>query len=600
MTIERPPTRDWKRGLPPFFLATVFIVLLALLMPNALRLPQQNPTPVLEYAPVPPDDNSSPNTGNLGSLGLGQSPSLSEGSLPPPLPGGGKSPPGKHCVGKPPRQTEDPMSPPCVPFFTGDNGGATWQGVTKDEVTVVAYHDVGNYNNESSPGGGTFIDVDKPPLSPCPKGTGDGDPNTCDHQITRQTRALSIFFNNRFQTYNRHVHFWIYFARGGTPAGRRNDAIAIYDRLRPFAVLDQATFQGNNEAFEDALAARKVLVFTSETTLALRFFTKYPGFVWGFWPDTEHWAEMYSSYVCTKVKPFKVSRMGNPPGSDVQHVGKDRKYGLFYTADTGEPGLKRFRELVIPKLRACGVTWDSENVGTYPKNRFVTDNSDPGGNQAQTVQKFKVNGVTTVLWLGGVEGRFSQYAEGAKYYPEIVLAGDLNQDNNVTAREQAQTVWQNAWITHFNVRFDANEATPGFRAYRASYPGAPEDEARYVNDFYRDHFMLFTAIQVAGPRVTPERVDQGFHAIPPKASKDPYVASCYFDPVDYSCVKDSTEMWWDPGGISPGDGRPGCWRMVLGGRRARAHEWWPDETVFKNGRNDPCTGYDGGRRLRLA
>src|SRR5690349_12991936 len=34
----------------------------------------------------------------------------------------------RKCVGNPPRQIEDPQSPPCVPFFVGDNGGATWKG----------------------------------------------------------------------------------------------------------------------------------------------------------------------------------------------------------------------------------------------------------------------------------------------------------------------------------------------------------------------------------------------------------------------------------------------------------------------------------------
>src|SRR5687768_9407701 len=32
----------------------------------------------------------------------------------------------RQCVGDPPRQVEDPQSPPCVPYWSGDNGGATW------------------------------------------------------------------------------------------------------------------------------------------------------------------------------------------------------------------------------------------------------------------------------------------------------------------------------------------------------------------------------------------------------------------------------------------------------------------------------------------
>src|SRR5688572_3792251 len=37
----------------------------------------------------------------------------------------------RRCVGDPPRQIEDPQSPPCVPYWSGDNGGATTKGVTR-------------------------------------------------------------------------------------------------------------------------------------------------------------------------------------------------------------------------------------------------------------------------------------------------------------------------------------------------------------------------------------------------------------------------------------------------------------------------------------
>jgi hypothetical protein len=42
----------------------------------------------------------------------------------------------RRCVGDPPRQTEDPQSPPCINYFEGDNGGATARGVTRDEIRV--------------------------------------------------------------------------------------------------------------------------------------------------------------------------------------------------------------------------------------------------------------------------------------------------------------------------------------------------------------------------------------------------------------------------------------------------------------------------------
>ena len=74
--------------------------------------------------------------------GPGPAPAADE--PPPPaavLPPAIKTPSTKRCVGKPPRQTEDPLAPPCVASFTGDNFGVTYQGVNKDEVSVLFYFD---------------------------------------------------------------------------------------------------------------------------------------------------------------------------------------------------------------------------------------------------------------------------------------------------------------------------------------------------------------------------------------------------------------------------------------------------------------------------
>ena len=63
-----------------------------------------------------------------------------------------KTPSTKRCVGKPPRQTEDPLAPPCVASFAGDNFGVTYQGVTKDEISVLFYFDgfIKNFKKEEA------------------------------------------------------------------------------------------------------------------------------------------------------------------------------------------------------------------------------------------------------------------------------------------------------------------------------------------------------------------------------------------------------------------------------------------------------------------
>src|SRR5581483_5682288 len=114
------------RRYPPLAASVVALALAVFALPSALNLPQANPGQTLEYAPVPGSSNSG-QSGNFAGLGLGQGGQAQGGGLaPPPAPAGtGSQPSGKQCVGNPPRQTEDPLSPPCVAFYSGNNGGAT-------------------------------------------------------------------------------------------------------------------------------------------------------------------------------------------------------------------------------------------------------------------------------------------------------------------------------------------------------------------------------------------------------------------------------------------------------------------------------------------
>src|SRR2546425_10544894 len=79
--------KRWTRGYPPLLLLAVAILVVVLVLPSSLNLPQSNPSTVLEYAPVPPQDkNPPPFKGNLSSLGLGSSRTLAQGAIRPPPP----------------------------------------------------------------------------------------------------------------------------------------------------------------------------------------------------------------------------------------------------------------------------------------------------------------------------------------------------------------------------------------------------------------------------------------------------------------------------------------------------------------------------------
>lgn len=592
-------------------LTLLVVVLLAVaLLPSALNIPQSNPNTVPEYAPTPPDEDSqTSDEGNLAALGQAGGSSLSRSggvqtlSEVPSAEARKRS--GKRCVGNPPRQTEDPMSPPCVAFFEGNNGGSTTRGVTRDEIRVIAYFDPASYSNGQGGGESTqfgYCDVDLPP------NTGGGacfrQGAQADHVIVRLIRALSRSFNDRFQTYNRHVHFWVYFSDCGgggetcNGARRRAEAADNYAKIKPFAVMG-TIFTGYLDEYLDAMAQRGVMAystFTGDRPPAAAFQKNAP-LLWSFDPDAEHWAEMYVDYVCSKVKPYLVQhatggvRLGGGPMNNTE-----RHYGLMYTSDAAYPGLQYFAGLVKNKLKAdCNLVAAEEvrfPVAGYSLNADATRTDDDV--YTQNIAKLRAADVTTVLWLGGQESKTGHAADAVKYYPEVMIAGDGVIDGHFTNVAQNPNWFRNAWLVSNQVREGAPDEEPYYQACREGNPQAPRGECVVARPHYRKLFMLFQGIQVAGARLSSKTVDQGSHAVPRIHSTDPSKAACFYDSGDFSCVKDSLEQWWDQSGQHPApnpQSGPGCWRMRRGGYRYLPRQWPAGDDVFTD-RADPCNGYD--------
>ncbi|MBW3537490.1 MAG: hypothetical protein KY395_06955, partial [Actinobacteria bacterium] len=383
---DKPAGSDWSRKYPPLVTILVALLLAIAVLPSALNLPQTNPTETLEYAPVPPEDSDEPPppAGNLDRLGLGQSPGVAEdaeggdgagpGDLPP-LPGGqGVNPSTKKCVGNPPRQTEDPTSPPCVAYFDGDNFGATYQGVTREEIRLLVYIDSfiaetgGSKGREVRPED-EFFDLFEPPKDD-------------EHLLVEGYRAWQRYFNERFQTYGRLVHFYVYFDDCGSscsPESRRAHAADNYARVKPFAVISDVAFGGNEVDYVSEMARRGVLNFGTLTGKSQDFFRRFPKLIWGFDPTIEYQAESFSTYVCQKV----VGKPAVLAGGSLNN--QTRKLGLFHTTDENHEDRIKLAELVREQVEACG--GEIEATATFPVCCYTSDTrqspDDAAANMAQ-------------------------------------------------------------------------------------------------------------------------------------------------------------------------------------------------------------------------
>ena len=473
--------------------------------------------------------------------------------------------------------------------FSGNNFGTTYQGVDKDEITVVVYEDRHSSaqtsegaQEDAAPTG--YKDLDDPPE--------DG-----ENISIRNNRIWLKYFNERFQTYGRRVHGYMFFTDADTAEGRRADAAEIVSGKtipKPFAYVDQATFRGHREAFLDAMAKRGVMNFGSLFGVANSFYRKYQPLVWGYWPDIERTADLYVSYLCTRVIPYPVSHTGN-----LEEMGQPRKYGLVYTSDPGYPGLQLLAQYVKQGVEGCGAK--IADTATFPIAGYSISAGQDPSYAATQMARFAGNGITTILWAGGQETYLSKAAAAIGYLPEWVIDGDRVMESFFNASQQDSAAWNNAWVVTNVTREGKFRESYEYLAFReAAGPDYPDRDIAFATDIYKDMFQLYRAIQVAGPRLGPTSIDKGFHAIPKFRSNDPKKPAGYYEPNDYSYVKDAAVMWWQAGAQNPYSSQAtGCYKMIEGGARYIAGSWTPgDEFNGRAGPNDECNGYDTGLQFR--
>ncbi|MFN2609896.1 MAG: hypothetical protein ABR507_03345 [Actinomycetota bacterium] len=485
------------------------------------------------------------------------------------------------------RQTEDPNSPPCQPYFEGDNGGQTSPGVTGDEVRVLLYLNtaitVNGSDAEQSPPKGTYCDVD---LLDC---NGDGKPDADPHVYLRVANTLSRYFNARFQTYNRHVHFYAYYgADFPSTAQQRAEAEDNYLHISPFAVVDVGSLSSFKADYYDAMARHGVMVFSGVDTAAQSglFFSKHAPYVWNWWPDAEHRADLYANYVCDKVKVTNVT--------EGPFAGQPRTYAIYTTADYSYPVEQLIGQLVRQKVQSCGILIDNRDVFTYPHSGYLLEaTAKDQAVAANNALRMRRGNYNTVLYAGGSEAEISKATERLGYLPQWIVLGDGKIDGGATGNAQGQIAWSHAWVVSNQSQVGAPEEQPGYRAYNEMEPNS--QDASWAPVYYAGFFMIFDAIQLAGPRLEPQSVDTGLHAIAPYQSTALDSPALFFDPGDYTFVKDALETWWDPLSFGESGSITGCYRVVP--PRNTSSSWMSSTSSGLNGSekdgHELCSAYVG-------
>jgi hypothetical protein len=454
----------------------------------------------------------------------------------------------KRCVGDPPRQIEDPQSPPCVAYWKGDNGGATSKGVTATEIKIAWPSSL-------------------PPV--------------------QDAQKYTSFFNSRFQFYGRKLVVQDFGAGGGLFATgdvstQIADAVHADEEMHAFASLSYPFGQGDVHNYYDELARRKVVTVDSTMTVKTEKENynraDLEGYQWGYYPSVDKLERNLGTWACQSLAGHPAIHAGIDFQGTPVAPAPNRTFGVVvqqrfsHKADTSS---------LLETLSRCGVVPPVEV-------RNIDDGTDSSPN---IVSKFQSQRISTIICIcnGDVYGALMTAADSARYAPEFLVFGGLGQDDdsNFAHKHYPPSAFPHIFGIEGNNKINPTTDEPWFWALKEADGGTSAGDYGTFNlgyslqhmEEYEQMLLLASGIQLAGPRLTPQTFKEGLMRAKfpnPGAGAPPYYQGRVgFGPGDHTMIDDVALVWYDTTRTSYTLGVAGTLCYIGKGQRWSATTWAP-------------------------
>jgi len=407
---------------------------------------------------------------------------------------------------------------PCAKPFSGDNGGATADGVTKDAIKIVVYQ----------------ADPSKDALAAATVRGSGADVSPASARTTYQ---------GYFDMYEKYYNFYgrkldvVFFPGTGAPDDEvtaRSDADAIAD-MHPFAVMSGPN---RTPVWAQELLARHVMC-VGQCSLAVpeKTINDGPQYLYGVGPTPEQAGLMTAKFVTTQLAGKKAVYGGD----DVKN--KTRVFGVAHY-DTVDGQQKQ-------AFAALKSAFQKANVKIAADLPFQLDLARGQENARTIIAKLKDAGVTTVVYTGDplTPGDLTKEATAQNYFPEWVIGSNVLVDIALFGRTYDQKQWTHAFglaLTQARVNQDAN---PAYNVYKWFNGVKPPNNTYGV--ILADMAQTMNGINNAGPDLTPDTFRAAVYNAPvqggtPLAPRTSRGKHGLWPGIDVGGSDDTGLIWWNP------------------------------------------------------
>lgn len=475
----------------------------------------------------------------------------------------------KHCVGG--RQFDpsiDYYAPPCIQGVPGapyaNNGGATWQGVTKDKIEIVHYiPDYGAEVNTILQAQGLYY---------------------TKAQAEVINAAYEKFINSKYQLYGRQIHITTYQGTCQTVPPNLQCLIPEMDRIvatyHPYAVLWSTTLcsqcfaelhrlkvvttggAGFSDAFHNANAPYSYDASMSATRVQTAF------------------AQWWCSQMTSQGGSGRTAIFAGKQNPAQDFTNKPRVLGVVSTNDPDNENT--VRDVLYPALKkGCGEQVTHEYFYAQDINT-ATQQSQAGTATMNTAQ----NPATSVLCLcDPVAPQFSYNASSNNnYWPESLVATDQSMDLDSVAQTYVDKGGQPNLACpkpqqgcSFDNAIGLGTADPqgpadqlaGYKVYRIGSNNAAVPngiEAPTLDIFWSNYNLLASLISNTGPILTPARMQAAAPAMGARGGGSTGHALRQFSKGSWCWIQDVRVMYFNKHKTSPYNKAAGTWVSIEGSR----------------------------------
>jgi hypothetical protein len=451
---------------------------------------------------------------------------------------------------------------PCEAQFTGNNGGASYNGVNASAITIAIRHtsDANGANAEA--------------LNAEAQASGGVDFQTNEGY----SQKIVAYFNKTFEFYGRQIKLVDYNGQGNytnesvgqDQAGACADADTAASTVHAFGQIDyELTFEP--DPFSQCAARYHLYVPQGSAYFPESDYQQLDPYVWAITMNCQLISQESAEFTGKQLATTPAKWAGMDGGLNMANT--ERKFATYVPNNAGYQDCANEQKSIDENQYHVAPNREDQynyalDVSTFPQDA------------QRAIVQFAANHDTTVLLAcDPISPIFlTQDAAQQNYHPEWQLQGVALTDADNWAQ-----LWTQSEVNGHLFGLSQAGATqigldPNGEAGQAlKAAGVPLNPSSVVD--YAELLTMANQIQAAGPTLTPANIAAGTHRLPVEGGPTGFAGTWHFGPT-HTAIIDSREIYWVGSQKSQANNKQGTYLQIYGGQRFQVGQFPSGQAPF--------------------